>query len=165
MEMWHKKLKAQQGQALVEMALVLPIFLILIIGITNFGFIFSSQLTANQAAREGARFLAVYEIDPPDADPTTPEYNGDITVTNLYAHLSNYTAFLKDFDVFEIKTVNYGPDWTTAEVHVSANVDLITPFLGWLLDGAQGDPAVDEKYQIANDGKYRVHAAVIMRVE
>ncbi|MDD4753997.1 MAG: pilus assembly protein [Desulfitobacteriaceae bacterium] len=44
---------------MVEMALVLPILILLIMGIVEFGRIYAVQLDLNNAVREGARFAAV----------------------------------------------------------------------------------------------------------
>lgn len=51
----------QEGQALVEFALVLVILLILIMGIIDFGMAFHGLVTVNTAAREGARQGVVLE--------------------------------------------------------------------------------------------------------
>lgn len=48
-------LKDQKGQALVEFAIVLPILLLLVMGILQFGMMLNSYLTIENAAREGAR--------------------------------------------------------------------------------------------------------------
>ncbi len=52
-------LRSQRGQAVVEFALILPILLLLVFGIIEFGRIFYSYLEVTQAAREGARLGAV----------------------------------------------------------------------------------------------------------
>ena len=44
-----------RGQAMVEFAIVLPGFLLLILGMLEFGFLFSHNLTLEYATREGAR--------------------------------------------------------------------------------------------------------------
>lgn len=44
---------------MVEFAIVLPILLLLICGIIDFGLVFSTKLSVNHYAREGARFAAV----------------------------------------------------------------------------------------------------------
>lgn len=49
----------ESGQALVEFALILPILLLLLCGIIDFGWIFSNQLMVDFSARDGARFGAV----------------------------------------------------------------------------------------------------------
>lgn len=47
--------KREQGQALVELALVLPVLIMLIFGIVEFGRVSNAYLVVTQAAREGAR--------------------------------------------------------------------------------------------------------------
>lgn len=63
--MWRSRIKNQRGQALVEMALVLPILLLIVFGIIEFGRIYTYQLQINSFARLGARTAAV---GVPDAD-------------------------------------------------------------------------------------------------
>ena len=48
-----------RGQAIVETALVLPIFLILVLAIVDFGLGLRAWITVTNAAREGARVAAV----------------------------------------------------------------------------------------------------------
>jgi len=43
------------GQALTEFAMVLPVFLLVLLGIVEFGFAFSHHITLEYATREGAR--------------------------------------------------------------------------------------------------------------
>ena len=51
--------RAESGQALIEFALVLPILLLLVFGIVDFGLAFNSWGTSQNAAREAARAAAV----------------------------------------------------------------------------------------------------------
>jgi Flp pilus assembly protein TadG len=44
-----------RGQALVEFAVVLPVFLLILSGILDFGFLLYSRMTVISATREGAR--------------------------------------------------------------------------------------------------------------
>ena len=44
-----------RGQALVEFTVIMPIFLLLLTGMMEFGFAFSDRLTLGNATREGAR--------------------------------------------------------------------------------------------------------------
>ncbi|MEA3338815.1 MAG: TadE family protein, partial [Chloroflexota bacterium] len=46
----------RKGQGIVEFALVLPILLLLLFGIIEFGRIFQAWLTIENAARQAARF-------------------------------------------------------------------------------------------------------------
>lgn len=47
--------KKESGQAMVEFALILPIFIFILFGVIEFGWIFSNQISVTSAAREGAR--------------------------------------------------------------------------------------------------------------
>ena len=51
----HQLGKSQKGQSLVELAIVLPLLLMLLLGIIEFGRVGHAYLTLNYAAREGAR--------------------------------------------------------------------------------------------------------------
>ena len=53
----------ERGQALVEFALVLPILLILVLGIIEFGRAWNLHQTITHAAREGARMAAMFDAD------------------------------------------------------------------------------------------------------
>lgn len=54
-----RKNKKEEGQTLVEFALILPILLLLVVGIIDFGWLFMAKITTNNAAREAARLYAV----------------------------------------------------------------------------------------------------------
>lgn len=61
----HRK---EDGQAMLEFALVLPIFLLILCGIIDFGWLFYNQLALNNICREGARYAVVntdenYSVD------------------------------------------------------------------------------------------------------
>ena len=54
-----ERLRGAEGAQAVEFALVLPILLLLVLGIINFGYVFGQKLSLNQAVREGARMAVV----------------------------------------------------------------------------------------------------------
>lgn len=56
-------LRREEGQAMVEMALVLPILLLLLLGIVEFGRVFNAFITVNHVSREGARAAALGNND------------------------------------------------------------------------------------------------------
>ncbi|SHE87973.1 TadE/TadG family type IV pilus assembly protein [Desulforamulus putei] len=61
MFVYLKKLrKNQQGQTLVELALILPILVILLMCTIEFGRIFFTYLTVTHASREAARATVIY---------------------------------------------------------------------------------------------------------
>jgi Flp pilus assembly protein TadG len=54
----HKQ-RSQRGAAAVEFALVMPLLLLLVFGIVEFGLIMNRQITVTHAAREGARYYSL----------------------------------------------------------------------------------------------------------
>jgi Flp pilus assembly protein TadG len=52
-----------RGAAAVEFALLLPVLLLIVFGIIDFGRALNAQITLTQAAREGARLAALGEPD------------------------------------------------------------------------------------------------------
>jgi Flp pilus assembly protein TadG len=55
----HTHRTNQQGQAVVEMAIILPVLLILLLSIWQFGVVYDKWQNLNGAAREGARAAIV----------------------------------------------------------------------------------------------------------
>ncbi len=55
--------KNQRGQAMVELALVLPILILLLMGVVELGRIFHSYLVITNASREGARVAVLGRPD------------------------------------------------------------------------------------------------------
>lgn len=77
------KKKNCKGQALVETALVLPIILLILLGIIDFGLMFNNYLMVSNASREGARTAAVGATD---SEITT--LVGDVADTLDASHLT-----------------------------------------------------------------------------
>ena len=59
----HSLLKQKRGQAIVEFALVLPVFILILVGIMEFGLVFHQYLVVTSASREGARVAALGGTD------------------------------------------------------------------------------------------------------
>jgi Flp pilus assembly protein TadG len=58
-----KHRRRQKGQSLVETAIILPIILLLIMGIIDFGLLFNNYIIISNASREGARKAALGGTD------------------------------------------------------------------------------------------------------
>lgn len=68
-------LRSVKGQALVEFALIVPLLLLLILIIIDFGRAFYIQTALQNGAREGARFGTIHPtwvISTSNADPINP---------------------------------------------------------------------------------------------
>ncbi len=59
----------EQAQGMLEFALVLPILLFLVMGIIDFGFIFSSRIAIANAARTGVRYATTHPAWWSDTNP------------------------------------------------------------------------------------------------
>jgi Flp pilus assembly protein TadG len=65
--------KDESGAAAVEFAIVLPVLLLLVFGIIEFGLLFNRYITVTHAAREGVRVAA---LAGPTVDPLTGKTKG-----------------------------------------------------------------------------------------
>jgi Flp pilus assembly protein TadG len=63
----RRRRERQRGQALVEFALVLPLFLLLLLGIVQFGTVFRDYIALTDATRVGARQAAVARSIQPES--------------------------------------------------------------------------------------------------
>lgn len=63
-----RKRHNEKGAAMVELAIILPVLLMLMVGIIEFGRAYNTQVSIQAAAREGARELALRK---PDVDALT----------------------------------------------------------------------------------------------
>jgi len=84
----RRKGEGEGGQSLVEFALVLPIFLLVLFAIVDFGMAFHAWIAVTNSAREGARLGAVrgpateVEQRVRDTAGTLDQENLTVTVTN-----------------------------------------------------------------------------------
>lgn len=63
LKMLGQSIRNKRGQGMVELALVLPLLLLLLAGIMEFGQVMHQYLVVTEAAREGARSAAVGSDD------------------------------------------------------------------------------------------------------
>ena len=84
MDKLKRSFKSQKGQSLVEFALILPIVILILMGILEYGLMLNSYLSINNASREGARLGAVggtdIEIDAKEKNILPTLKSGDIIV-------------------------------------------------------------------------------------
>ncbi len=108
--------RGERGQTLVEFALLLPIFLILLFAIVDFGLGLNAWITITNSAREGARVGAV------GADSATITERVQATgAGGLKAWSSNGTVTV---------TNAQGQPGESVTVKVDYDYDLITPLAG-----------------------------------
>lgn len=104
-------MKRQKGQDIVEFALLLPIFLLVLCGIIYCGFMFGDYQTVQGIVRNAAREAAVVGHYTESADPSQP-------INNYKIIADKYNQILKEQNVI---THLYVPD--AAGVQVTATND------------------------------------------
>ncbi|MFD1039289.1 TadE family protein [Virgibacillus byunsanensis] len=113
-------MKSQKGQSLVETALILPILLILLFGITDFGRIFHAYLTLDHAGREAARVATIGTED-------------DV----IESRIIDATSGL-DEDKLEITISPEGKEnrdsGSDVTITLSYPVDFLTPIIGQIIE-------------------------------
>jgi Flp pilus assembly protein TadG len=84
--------KGTRGVAAVEFGLVLPLLMMILTGIIEYGYILSLQVNLTNAVREGAREGIRHQADPAtEAESAAQQYldNAHITADELHAELEN----------------------------------------------------------------------------
>ena len=59
MKVMIRKCKNESGQGLVEFALILPLFLLLVLGMLEYGWLLNAKITVNSTAKDVARTMVV----------------------------------------------------------------------------------------------------------
>lgn len=110
-------IRGNKGQGLVEFALVLPVLLLLVFGIIQFGFIFNAYMVTGYASREGARVAALGKSD------------SDIEAATMAAAV---TIGINENDVIIVPSAprNKG---TSVTVTVKHDVDVFLPLMPKIL--------------------------------
>lgn len=143
-------IKNENGQAMVEFALVFPILILLVAVIIDFGWIYYNQLTANNASREAARYIAIhYYFD----NMNSKAYNTPGSAEEKAKEIIEEYISMYDLNVFEITPesddVNGGEK---VNIKFSGKIPILTPILSQIID--------DD-----NDGKFTINSECTMRVE
>lgn len=114
--------KTEAGQALVEFTLILPLFLLLLFALVDFGRGFYTWLLVTNAAREGARIAAVQS---PDATINTRIYDSFCT-----SYPSNCSLDPSQLTIS--KTNVLGARGTSVQIDLTYNFQYATPIGGIL---------------------------------
>ena len=132
----------EKGQALVEFALVLPILLIVVCGIIDYGWYFYNLLSLQNACREGARRACVISQATDCEDQIRDKIKENLP-----------EVLKKDLKVTVKFSTNVIPDRVDGDVTVTASsrVYFLTPVLGTV-------------YKTEKGGKF-IESELVMKVE
>lgn len=122
-------MKRQKGQDIVEFALLLPIFLLVLCGIIYCGFMFGDYQTVQGIVRNAAREAAVVGHYTPSADPSqkptdnyeiiAAKYNKILKEQNVITHL-----YVPDADGVQVYATNDNNEKPENSVHAKLNLEL-----------------------------------------
>lgn len=143
--MIHSLKTNERGQALIELALALPILLLILMGIIEFGRIFHTNIIIEQAARAGGR-LATVNQNSADIAATVVTAGSSLSVNAN--HIKIYYCPTPDCTSTKTTGVQRGD---SAVVEITYPMELITPII--------------RPFVPTNNGKYEVKARMVMRVE
>lgn len=111
--------KDTQGQAIAELAITLPVLLLILCGIIDFGWLYTNQLALSYCSREGARYAVVHATE-----PGALQNAKDRT-------LSVAPDFLRDKMTVTVAFTNVGaPRTGDVRVLVTAGIEALTPVMG-----------------------------------
>jgi Flp pilus assembly protein TadG len=123
--------KKERGQTLTEFTLVVPILVVLILGIAQFGVVFNNYVTMTDAVRAGARKAAVSRFlpDPPGACTTA---------------VRDASQNLNQSDL----TVSCASSWQPgADVTVTATYPYDINLLGWVVASGRLNSSMKERVE------------------
>jgi Flp pilus assembly protein TadG len=125
---------------MVELALVIPVFLVLVLGIIDFGLGLRAWITITNSAREGARVGAVHG--------TCDEIRAQVKATSGGLVTSDDQISIEPDDC----------DWTTGDpvrVTVEYEYGLVTPLAG-VLNLLPGEADLDSTFNLSSSSNMRV---------
>jgi Flp pilus assembly protein TadG len=108
-------IKKTDGVAAVEFGLILPVLMLVLMGILEYGYVFYVDLTLTNAAREGARVGVTYQNEPLEEAETAAQ-----------KYLTDYLPTLAK-DNTDVDAVFEGQN-----IKVSATVSPFEPIVGYL---------------------------------
>lgn len=134
--------ETEGGAALVEMAIIMPLLLLLIIGILEYGALFKDYLTASSTVRETTRILsALGDEDTADCHALQAATESISTAANVanVVNIQIYRASPSTGDQIPLETNTYEYTGSASDKCTLTAIPL-TEFEGWALQGIAGYP-------------------------
>lgn len=123
----RKKVSRNSGQGIIELALVLPIFILLFVGITDFARMVYTKHLMDKVTREAARAGAV-EIDPADAIETAESLWGSEVTRHNSLSESTFEVEIVKVDGVDAVSVTathpFSSIWTSGRFAIFSDLTL-----------------------------------------
>lgn len=101
------KFSNKKGQALVEFAIMLPVLILILAGIMEFGIMLNSYLTIQNASREGARY-GIMGCNDTDIIQVVHEISPNLDENRMSIEITPQDSIRKSGDTVTVKvTYNY----------------------------------------------------------
>ena len=123
---------SEAGSAVVEFALVLPILMLILFGIVNFGIMVFNQSVITNAAREGARWAAIHSSTT-YGNTCTPSYSASPADPCQVAY-SYASPVLISFGSKLLTSTNVAPDYDAGTAQ-TVTVNYTYTGIGWFFGG------------------------------
>jgi Flp pilus assembly protein TadG len=132
------RFRNEDGQAITEFAIVLPILMMLLLGIIQFGIIFNNYITLTDATRAGARKAAVSRFDGLNDDGASAVIAVENSAQGLDQSLLDPTI-----------NVTADPNWDLpgSEVTVTASYPYSINILGFKITGGKLTSTTKERLE------------------
>ncbi len=104
----RKRITDEKGQSMAEFAIVLPILVVFLFGIVQFGILFNNYVTLTDAVRAGARTAAVSrQVSNPSGAATTMVQSSAANLNQSNLNVSVSSTWLPGDDVTVTATYPY----------------------------------------------------------
>ena len=148
----------KRGQSLVETAISVVLFFLLVFGVFDFGRLLFTQLTLQYAMREAGRFAVTGRHDPNPADPTQTTSR-----TNAIFQVAQQAAVGLSLTGYQVRSAlggsgSAGGPGDTVTISISQDLRMITPLV----------PMLGRFYGLTNfmnNGVYRATASTTFKNE
>lgn len=125
--MLRRLARGENGQGLVELAIIMPVVMLILLGIMEGGRIFSSYIELENLSREGARYAAVNCTSMSVRDDQIPGWTLSTLTPWLEGRLSMLQA--RDLDVSFYRTISADYSEVWVEVVVQYPLEITTPVI------------------------------------
>lgn len=115
--------RSERGAALVEMALITPFLVLLLLGLIEFGWLFSQNLDIKHGAREAARLISLNE------DPGGAGTQSESIVADVCGRMDLFPGT----EITLARTSTTVDSAASATVTIAAGQNTLTGFLDWAI--------------------------------
>jgi Flp pilus assembly protein TadG len=160
----RRRARGERGAALVELAIIMPIFVILVFGILEFGITYNNYISLRQGTREAARQAAVGNF----GSTTTCSLTGltgspstDVQKVMCLAKSQSGLAYANT----RVKVITGNPDFTTDGTFtkgdsiivctmypVDASAKIVSPLLGGAILKTKTSMRIETQYSTTETG-------------